>query len=141
MRNQSGTFFHATRALVLFVDNDDDLRSLYLELAESLGLSARLAARVDDGLDIARTERPDVVVLETGRCSTFLAPIVREWRAVVPYASLVAVTTDTRATDISLRRFGFDSVLRKPFALEAFDDAIASAVERASRRRMIRAVG
>ena len=138
--NRSGIFPTASRGRVLFVEEDEDLLVLYAGLAEALAVTSILAHRFEHGLAKARLHRPDVVVVDVGRRPSASRALVRVWRAVAVGASIVAVTTDGRATVDALRELGFDDVLVKPFALTRFDDVVTRAIDRARRRPALRVV-
>ena len=49
---------------ILFIDDDDDLSSALSVLLESAGYAVRRAANGDEGLRMARQERPDLILLD-----------------------------------------------------------------------------
>jgi len=120
-------------ARVLVVDDEPDLRDL---LRMSLGLAGHEVSVASDGhkgLDSARQQRPDVVVLDV------MMPGLDGWTVLSSLksdpdpgiSSIPVLMLTARAEDLDLVRGGIEGAIRyltKPFAISDLRQAVADAV-------------
>ena len=121
-------------ACVLVVDDEPDLREL---LRVSLGLAGHevsVAADGTRGLELARLQRPDLVVLDV------MMPGLDGWTVLSSLksdpdpgvANIPVIMLTARAEDLDVVRGGIEGAVRyliKPFALADLRQAVAEAVE------------
>ena len=137
MGTQSGIYARQPRATILFVEQDDDLRLTYIDIAESLGLCALATSDAEAGLLLAQHQSPDVIACEIPMRSVGTGPLARLWRFADEAAWLLAITADRKIDLPTFHRAGFDSVLQKPFGLAECERELARAVHGAHARRAV----
>jgi len=101
---------------VLFVDDHDDSRELFLELLKMAGLDVAVAADGPEALNLLLTERFDVAVLDIGLPGMNGIEVAQKARealaAHTPF--LIAMTGFSRGAVPSIESAGFDAHLVKP---------------------------
>jgi DNA-binding NtrC family response regulator len=116
---------------LLIVDDEQSICWGLAKLAESMGHTAAAAASAEQGLEAAKVQRPDAVVLDVrlpGMDGLAAMQHFRDLLGVVPIIVITAfgdLTTAVRA----VRQGAFDYLL-KPFDLSAAKRALARAMEK-----------
>ncbi len=122
----------AATAPVLIIDDETSIRSIVRAAVESGGGRALEAATAAHGLELARTERPALIVLDLGLPDADGATVcrtIRQWSAV-PILVLSARHSD--AEKVALLDAGADDYLTKPFSTVELQARIRAQVRRAS---------
>jgi CheY-like chemotaxis protein len=103
---------------ILVVDDDLDIRSLLRLVFSSEGYTVLLAENGEDGIRLARTERPDVIFLDllmSGLSGLEVCKILKN-NPVTEDIPVVVVTAYSRKSDIQLiKQSGADWFVKKPF--------------------------
>jgi CheY-like chemotaxis protein len=103
---------------VLVVDDDIDIRNLLRLVFSNEGYNVLLAENGEDGIRLARTERPDVVFLDllmSGLSGLEVCKILKN-NPVTEDIPVVVVTAYSRRSDIQLiKESGADWFVKKPF--------------------------
>jgi DNA-binding response OmpR family regulator len=102
---------------VLVVEDDPSVRGLLQTILEDEALDVVLAADGEEGLRLARTIRPDVVLLDVMMPGLGGPDVIRRLRqpdGTLPFAILV-VTGAAEVVAPLRSELGPDSVLEKPF--------------------------
>ncbi len=122
-------------AHLLIVDDEPSICWGLAKIAEELGHSTTTAVSAEKGLDAARTQRPDVVVLDVrlpGLDGVAAMPHFREILGPVPIIIITAFGDLATAVD-AVRNGAFEYLL-KPFDLAVVQRAIQRAVESRSQQ-------
>lgn len=107
---------------VLLVDDDRKLLSLLDRGFRYEGFDVRVATRGAQGLELARAERPDVVVLDIGMPDLNGFEVCRLLRANVDVPVIMLTARDDVEDTVQALDLGADDYVTKPFA---FDELIA----------------
>jgi CheY-like chemotaxis protein len=103
---------------ILVVDDDLDIRSLLRLVFSNEGYNVLLAENGEDGIRLARTERPDVIFLDllmSGLSGLEVCKILKN-NPVTEDIPVVVVTAYSRKSDIQLiKEAGADWFVKKPF--------------------------
>jgi PAS domain S-box-containing protein len=120
----AGAGFDGTRPTVLIVDDDADARDVAKHFLEGTGARVLTATCADEGLQVLRRERPDVIVADIGMPDVDGYAFIRAVRqlpategATTPAAAVTALARDEdrrRALEA-----GFQTHLAKPVTREA----------------------
>jgi CheY-like chemotaxis protein len=104
---------------ILLVEDDDEIRSALRYLLEREGFEVEVAVNGREGIELARSGLPDVIVMdlvlpEMNGFDAALTLRSEECTAAIP---LVAVTASWLGSELHrLKAIGFDGALRKPFS-------------------------
>ena len=105
--------------LVLIVDDDERNARLARDVLEQAGMRTLIAATAQEGIDLARTHQPDVVLMDLrlpdfdgGAAATRLAEDPAT--AAIPVVALSAIPTDDRPAHPA-----FAGYLEKPIDVRA----------------------
>lgn len=120
-------------ARVLVVDDEPDLRELLRVSLSMAGHAVMVASDGTSGLDAARTQVPDAIVLDV------MMPGLDGWAVLgaiktdedEQVASIPVVMLTARADDLDVIRGGIEGAVRyltKPFSIEDLRGAVADAV-------------
>ena len=115
-------------ARVLVVDDDAQIQRLLEQFIKSEGGEAQLAADGAHALRVARSWRPDVIVLD------LMMPVMDGWQFVEaygdepgPHAPIVVITAAGAGAMRSARSLGrISAVLSKPFDLDELAQVIST---------------
>ena len=114
-------------ALVAVVDDDDDLRTLMTLRLTASGHEVISASDGQQGLDVIRRRRPDLVVLDWMMPRKTGIEVCRELRNAAEFATvpILVVTSRVSREDLSVAEAaGASGYLTKPFKLVDFLDAV-----------------
>lgn len=112
-----------TKSLVLVVDDDRSMARLMVHLIRAEGLRAASARSAAEALDLARSERPDLILMDLrmpgeNGCSATMSLRRDPELASVPVVLTSASPPET--LEILAGEAGANDVLSKPFGLEQF---------------------
>jgi DNA-binding NtrC family response regulator len=116
---------------LLIVDDEQSICWGLTKLAESMGHTAASAASAEQGLEAAKTRRPDAVVLDVrlpGMDGLAAMPHFRDLLGAVPI--IVITAFGDLATAVRAVRLGAFDYLLKPFDLHVAQRAIGRAMEK-----------
>ena len=130
-----------TRARILYVDDDQDLRLMMLLLLEQSGYGVLTASTVAEALELAKTIPFDLYILDLMLPDGSGFDLCQQLREIHPNARALYYTGYASAEGIreTLSKCG-DDVLHKPVALEDLQEAIATTLMR-KRSNQLRLVG
>jgi two-component system, OmpR family, response regulator len=109
---------------VLVVDDDPDLREMFVALIEQYGIAVDAASSAEEALALVDASTPDLVFLDIAMPTTSGADLARTLRAKNPSLRLVAVSGYDPA---HVRTLGtFDDVLSKPVDIASLEALLRS---------------
>lgn len=114
---------------ILIIEDDPFSLELYTILLEASGYTTLPAADGEAGLDLARRERPDLIICDVLLPKLGGCEVVRKLKAdpVLRQVPVVAVTAlDSRSDSDRLLAAGFDGYIAKPIEAETFTRQIVS---------------
>ena len=117
---------------VLVVEDDPSVRGLIQAILEGESLEVVLAADGEEGLRLARSVDPAVVLLDVMMPGLGGPEVIRRLRAAdgsLPFAVLV-VTGASEIADPLRRELGPDAVLEKPFDVVTLADRVRALAQR-----------
>ena len=120
---------HVSQGLVLLVDDYEDTLDLYSEYLRFHGYNVTVARNGQEAVDIARTERPALILMDLQMPGMSGMKALRILRADEAFARtpIVALTAHAlEAERVDALRGGFDEVIPKP----RLPDTLMAAVER-----------
>src|SRR5438270_1353659 len=114
---------------ILVVDDNPELLTLLSSSFEEAGYTAQTAARGRTALDMARKERPDLVVLDVllpDLMGFDVAEALKKLR--IPFIFMSGVHKGGKASGNALGKYGALAYFEKPFERTALLEAVAKAV-------------
>ncbi len=124
-----------TRARILYVDDDQDIRLMMMLLLEQSGYGVLTASTAAEALKVAETIPFDLYILDVVLPDSSGIDLCTQLRALYPQALILYYTgyaDDPKHKDM-LTACG-DSVLQKPVALADLQEAIAATLMRKQSR-------
>ncbi|MFB4315956.1 response regulator transcription factor [Actinomadura sp. 21ATH] len=118
-------------AMVLLVEDDDDVRQALLRELRDLGHTVRSAGLALEALREVSANAPDVVVLDLGLPDLDGAEALKMLRAVSDVPVIVATARDGEQEIIRLLRSGADDYLVKPFSAGHLHARVEAVLRRA----------
>jgi DNA-binding response OmpR family regulator len=122
---------------ILAVDDDIDLADILAEVLGFSGHEVLVAHTADDALALARTHRPELVLLDVNLRSTDDGlGLTRRLRAdpATAQARIVAMTgSSSTAMEAQARSAGVDEVVRKPVPVDVLEALVNRATESRNR--------
>ncbi|MQA90637.1 MAG: response regulator [Gemmatimonas sp.] len=106
---------------ILLVEDDDEVRAALQFLLRCEGFEVEVAANGREGIQLARSLLPDVIVMDLvlPEMNGFDAAAVLRSGVETSRIPLVAVTASWLGSELErLQGIGFDGALRKPFSNE-----------------------
>ena len=120
------------RPLILIIEDHAVLARLYQTVLERTGYRVALAADGEAGIEAARREHPDLVILDLllpGMHGTQVARLLYQ-EGIFPNTPLIITSgLDAEETDRIGESLNASAVLVKPFALSAMQAAIREALD------------
>jgi two-component system nitrogen regulation response regulator GlnG len=117
-------------AHLLIVDDESSICWGLAKLAESLGHSATTAASAEQGLEAAKTRRPDAIILDVRLPGMSGMAAMEHFRSIVGPAPIIIITAfGDLSTAVQAVRNGAFEYLLKPFDLATAQRVIQRAVE------------
>ena len=119
------------KARILFVHHDPALRTMWRDHLGKSGFDVQTAADGLEGLRLAKTEKPDVVIADASMPKMDgreLCQLIKsnEETATVKVILMTGIYTTEVPMDAATREFQADELLRKPVKLEAMKTALSS---------------
>jgi CheY-like chemotaxis protein len=109
---------------VIIVDDDADMREMFIALLEQYGIEVEAASSAEETLVLVDACVPDLVFLDIGMPKTSGDVLARTLRAKVPGLRLVAVSG---YDPDDVRQLGtFDDVLTKPVDIATLEALLRS---------------
>jgi two-component system KDP operon response regulator KdpE len=121
-----------TSAKVLVVDDETSIRSIVRAAIESLGHRVYEAAGAAHALELARSERPQLIVLDLGLRDGDGAEVCREVRGWSSVPILVLTARHDDAEKVALLDAGADDYLTKPFSTTELQARVRAQLRRAT---------
>jgi DNA-binding NtrC family response regulator len=118
---------------LLIIDDEQSICWGLAKLAESMGHTVATAASAEKGLDTAKAERPDAVVLDVRLPGMDGLTAMEHFRDLLDATPIIVITAfgDLSTAVRAVRQGAFDYLL-KPFDLQIARRAIARALEKTS---------
>ncbi len=124
---------------ILVVDDDDEVRSTLTEHLEGQGYTVTAVADAEQALQAARSECPDLILLDLLLPGPHGLQVLRRVRQDDPTVSVIVMTgLEDDGLAASTIQLGALHCLRKPFSLDRLDRAVRSSV--ALRRKAVPAI-
>ncbi|TFV91593.1 response regulator, partial [Oxalobacteraceae bacterium OM1] len=123
---------HAARNRVLLVEDNPDAREMTTQMLELAGFQVIATANGRDGVEAAKTQHPDVAIVDIGLPDINGFEVARALRAdpQTRGMGLVAVSGYGRSEDMaSSRAAGFDAHLVKPVRYDSLRETLAHWVD------------
>ena len=123
-------------ATVLVIDDDEDTRIIFSLLLEHAGLRVQTACTGDEGLRIALSARPSVILLDIGLPVFDGFEVMRQLRSA-PGQTIPVIAVSGRVMTYqqeALQHHGFARVLLKPVTPSAVLEAIGEVLARSTRQ-------
>jgi DNA-binding response OmpR family regulator len=117
-------------ATVLIVEDDLTIRTAVIRALTERGHAVSSAATAMAGLQLAVTERPDVVLLDLGLPDLDGREVLRMLRAVNKVPIIVVTARSTEAEIVRLLDSGADDYLVKPFGAAQLEARIRAVLRR-----------
>lgn len=118
---------------ILLVDDDALLRQSLAFNLERAGLRVSTAANAEDALALARTDPPDLVLLDIGLPGMDGLEALPQFRDVL-HLPVVILTARQRELDLVLGvQVGIDDYIRKPFDLDVLLARLDTVLRRSDR--------
>jgi PAS domain S-box-containing protein len=114
---------------ILFVEDDDEIRAMGVEILHSTGLEVRAFASAEDALDAARDGAPDALVTDVMLPGASGVELASQLRTLHPGIPVVYVTAYAGTTSAGKLRDSGDPVLGKPYRPDALRLAVAGVLE------------
>jgi two-component system cell cycle response regulator DivK len=112
---------------ILLVEDSEDNRGIIRELAEWMEVTLLEAADGETGLTLARTEKPDVILMDLS------LPVIDGWEATrrlkadpaTSHIPIIALTAHAMEGDeAKARAAGCDGYVTKPISIPTFQDTL-----------------
>jgi DNA-binding response OmpR family regulator len=132
MTSRAPTSSTSTKSKILVVEDDDDLRQGLARRLTASGYDVVLAADGLTAVSAARTERPDLVLLDIGLPGGSGLTVLHRYSdsAALMFTPVVVLTgRDPIAIETDVRKYGVAGFLTKP----ADNDELLRVIERALR--------
>jgi CheY-like chemotaxis protein len=115
-------------ALILVIDDDDSVQTLFSQFLTNAGYSVAVASSGRDGLDQAREKKPDLIITDIMMPEMDGLEIIRAIRADSPDLPVIAISGGMRNLPFNFlphaKKFGACRVFEKPVALAELKAAI-----------------
>jgi CheY-like chemotaxis protein len=122
-----------TRPRILAVDDEENIRRLYVRLLETLGYQAETAADADHALQIMQVSPPSVVICDIwmpGHDGAWLIDRINELYPTIP---IVIATALSELDGRLILRPNVAGYIVKPFSINAFKRGLTKAFDLAGR--------
>src|ERR1700730_8350587 len=132
-----------SRPHVLIVDDEEIVRQLCSEIAQSCGMSVETAATTGAAMDFLAQRRFDVVVTDIRIPEIGGMELIKRIRATQPDVGIIVVTGHgTIEMAVEAIYSGVIDYITKPFSVEAFEDKLKNVVQvvKCNRNRQFRRV-
>lgn len=114
---------------LLIVDDEESIAWAFKRLAEQMGHSISVASSAEAGLELARSRRPDLIVLDVRLPGMSGLSAMREFREVMADGPIVLITAyGGLETAVEAVRSGAFEYLVKPFDLQVAQQTIERAL-------------
>jgi PAS domain S-box-containing protein len=114
----------ASRAKVLVIDDDEDVRAFLIVSLEGLGHDVIAAEGGEEGLARLRESRPDLALVDYAMPNMHGAEVARAAREIAPGLPIVFVTGYAESEQLDAALGAGAPVLRKPFTLAQLQAAV-----------------
>lgn len=120
------------KAQILIVEDNEDNQDLMRFLLERAGYEVKTVENAREGIDSARRESPDIILMDLSMPELDGWSAAREIKAdpVLAKIPLIAVTAHTMAGDRrKALEAGFDTYISKPINIHMFDITVGKVLE------------
>ncbi len=115
-------------ALILIIDDDKSVLTLFSQFLEGAGYSVELAANGREGLERMNRKKPDLIITDIMMPEMDGLEIIREVRIHFPELPVIAISGGMRTEPVNFlshaEKFGACRILEKPVALSELRLAI-----------------
>jgi signal transduction histidine kinase/CheY-like chemotaxis protein len=120
---------------ILVVEDDADVRRVIVECLGLIGYQVTEAANGTEGLAAIAAAKPDLIVVDYAMPDMTGAEVISKARTLVGDVPVILATGYADMAEVE-RLAGKPTILRKPFDINSLGEAVAGALESASRRGM-----
>jgi signal transduction histidine kinase/CheY-like chemotaxis protein len=120
---------------ILVVEDDADVRRVIVECLGLIGYQVTEAANGTEGLAAIAAAKPDLMVVDYAMPDMTGAEVISKARTLVGDVPVILATGYADMAEVE-RLAGKPTILRKPFDINSLGEAVAGALESASRRGM-----
>jgi two-component system, cell cycle response regulator len=104
---------------ILIVEDDSNVQALIKEALENAGYETALASSAQEGLDLAKTFKPSLVLTDQDMPGTTGIEMLRALRSELNYVAVIFVSGRSDVTLVAQAlKAGADDYIRKPFRFE-----------------------
>jgi len=118
-------------SLVLIIEDNDKNLELVRDILQARGYRTLEAGTAEDGLDIARRQAPDLILMDIqlpGMDGIAALNVLRNDRATAALP-VVAITASVMKVDRErITRSGFDGLIEKPITVRSFLEVVEGAL-------------
>lgn len=122
----------SSRKTILVVDDEPQIRRVVKHALESDGTRVLEAASAREGIDVAASERPDLIVLDLGLPDGSGEEVCREIRRWSPAPILVLSARHSDAEKVAMFDAGSDDYVTKPFSSAELKARVRALLRRAA---------
>ncbi|MBL8874909.1 MAG: response regulator [Phycisphaerae bacterium] len=120
--------------LVLVIDDEEAIRRFLRVTLESQSYRVKEASTANEGLIQARTQRPDLILLDLGLPDSDGVTVTRTLRAESNVPILILSARDQEQDKVAALDAGADDYLTKPFGIAELGARIRTALRHSGRR-------
>jgi two-component system, OmpR family, KDP operon response regulator KdpE len=115
---------------VLVIDDEPQIRRVVRNALEAAGVRVRLAGTAREGIDIAASERVDLIVLDLGLPDLPGLEVCRDVRGWTTAPILVLSASHSESEKVALLDAGADDFMTKPFSTVEFQARVRAQLRR-----------
>jgi DNA-binding NtrC family response regulator len=116
-------------ALILVIEDEENIREVIAEMVEQFNHQARLAATAADAVEMIKEERPAAILLDIVLPDATGTVLLDRLRKLLPDVPIIMVTANANE-DLAretLKRGAFDYII-KPFTIERLRTVLEAAL-------------
>ncbi len=114
---------------ILLIDDEPAVRQAIGRILRRAGYAVVLAENGDDGVQLFRSESPDLVITDMVMPKKTGIEVIREIRQLRPDAKVIAMSGGGRIADVDFldmaAQLGATEIIQKPFEMTTLLEAIA----------------
>jgi DNA-binding NtrC family response regulator len=116
-------------ALILVIEDEENIREVMAEMVEQFNHQVRLAATAADAVEMVKEERPDAILLDIVLPDARGTVLLDRLRKLLPDVPIIMVTAnaDEEIARETLKHGAFDYII-KPFTIERLRTVLDAAL-------------